>query len=245
MAGLAGSAALAQPASAGGPPPPLVCPSAGSVTGNYVNYVYKKILFRCADAGGLAYWTALLDGGLPDRSFTALVDMSDENLVVNNVDVLYDEILERAPTPAERSGAVSNIRASATDAALVSVLYASDEFFNGKKEPISDEQWIAIAYNKILDRDPDGGGAAYYLATFGADGSDFFERFRVAFAMERSDENAQSWIVEVHLGALQRYPTGNERFGSLAYLKGPGNWATFRLWTDTLGSPEARTLANI
>lgn len=243
LCALAGSAVLAQPATAGEAPPEPECPSVATPNGRYVQFIYSNILYRCPDAGGQVYWTNLLDGGLPRAYFTSLVDMSDENLGQNNADELYDGILDRAPTAGERTAAMADIRARKSDAVVIATLASSDEYYDA--QTMTDEEWIADAYQSILDRDADAGGAAYYLGTFGADGSNATERFNVAIEMEYSAENAESWVTGIYYGSVQRPPSAGELALQIAWLRGPGGWQSFQLWSNMLATDAAYAIGSV
>jgi hypothetical protein len=229
--------------------PEIVCP-ADAGNARFVRWIYLNILFRCPDEAGAAYWTTQLNSGLPRDVFADIVDMSDENLINNNVANFYGEgghgIVPRAATPQEITDGVASIRRYRSDGPLIAQLASSDEVFTAltAEAPANerDDAWLNVAYGSILDREPDAGGRAYFKTIMGTP-STASGRFVVAMVMEHSAENADSWVGAALSGATHRMPDP----GGLAYWKGwlmgPGNWQTFRMWTLMLSSDEAYALA--
>lgn len=250
MAGLAVAAALlvgplTSSAGAGAPPStpstvpdPTVCPAAEG-NARFVRFIYLNILFRCPDSAGLAYWVGRLDGGMPRGTFALSVDMSDENLVNNNVVPLYGGILGRAPSSQELQAGVTDIRARQADARLIARLFASDEFYDAFDPGMEDkdEAWLAEGYRNILDRDPDPAGEAYFLGVLGSP-STAETRLKVALALELSAENDAGWTFGVYFAGLNRPPdqAGFEYWTT--WLAGPGQRRTFKMWTMVLSSGE-------
>ncbi len=218
---------------------PAVCP-ATTANGRFVRWIYLNILFRCPETDGAAFWVDQLDHGMPLRAFAWLVDMSDENIFINNVNALYADLLNRAPSPVEAELGAENIRGNEGDARLIAELGSSDEFYShidGATPQLKDQAWLAFAYNAVLDRAPDTAGAAFFTGILGPNGSTEATRRQVAIALEFSSENAGGWIRGVYGAAFQRPPDD----AGFAYWQ---NWLlttgfrTFRMWTEFLSSPE-------
>ena len=219
--------------------PPVACP-APEGNARFVRFIYLNILFRCPDAAGSAYWTDRLDSGYSRSAFTLAIDMSSENLVNNNVVPLYGGILQRDPTPAEVTDGVAEIRRLQWDGQLIARLFSSDEFYDGLDAPPGaerDEQWLTIGYNNILDRDPDPAGEAYYLGLMGSP-STAASRNRVASILEKSGENAQGWVFGAFFAGLNRPPDQAGFQYWTQWLRGPGQWRAFKMWTLILSSNE-------
>jgi hypothetical protein len=239
----AAGAAPAKPAAPAQEAP--ICPS-DTANGRLVRWIYLNILFRCPDEGGASYWTAQLDGGMSPWEFARRIDMSDENVLANNVDPIVGDLLGRAPSAAESQQYAASIRDNQGDARLLALLSSSDEYYNNKVTGATpqekDQNWLNFAYNAILDRDPDPAGNAYFLGILGANGSTQATRHQVAIALEFSGENAEGWIGAVYGAGLHRGPDPD----GFAYWK---NWLlttgfrTFRMWTGFLTSTEAQAIA--
>jgi hypothetical protein len=69
--------AVAAPSARAAPAGPATARQAPSEAENYVQWVYESLLFRPADPGGLAYWTALVEAHGPGP-FVHFIVTSDE-----------------------------------------------------------------------------------------------------------------------------------------------------------------------
>lgn len=225
--------------------PTGAAPSCPAAAGNarFVRFAYLELLGRCPDARGAAYWTAQLDRGTSRWRVADALDLSTENLGRNNVDQLYDEILGRAPTAAERTRWIDHIRAQREDAVPTATLIASDEAFarhtTGPTGADRERQWLDYAYGRVLDRAADPAGLVGYGDWLSDGGGTAAERYRVAMALERSPANAGSWVRATMAEALGRPgdPAGVAYW--TRWLRGSGGWRTFELWTRQLSSDEA------
>lgn len=220
------------------------CPAAAG-NARYVRFVYLEILDRCPDAGGLGYWTRRLDAGTSRWGVADAIDMSTENLGRNNVDQLYQLLLDRPPTTAERAAGIARLRAGHENATLTTELLSSDEGYGihgtGATPAERDRAWLAYAYNRILDRAPDPLGESFYLGYFASSGSTAARRHLVAMGLEHSYPNATSWVKATMAEALGRPADPRGLAYWRAWLTDPsrGRWQTFRLWTMQLASDEA------
>lgn len=238
---------LAGPASAQStiPDPEPVCP-AEEGNARFVRFIYLNILFRCPTDGDTAYWTQRLDAGYGRGRFATFVDLSDENLVYNNVVELYGGLLEREPTPAELSAGVAHIRANQSDAMIIADILASDEFYanyeydevrRGTRATEKDEAWLNTVYNFILDRDVDPGGFEYWTGVLGEESTQATRR-KVTRSLERAPEATVGWIFGVYFAGLNRPPSEDDFAFWQGWLLGAGRWRTFHMWTTVLSSPE-------
>lgn len=94
---------------------------------DWLEALYQDILDRASDQGGRRYWMELIEGGVARPLIVAGLYLSEESLG-RRVDSYYGEILDRAPTPAERSQAINIIR-NGDERDLRAKLWASDEAF--------------------------------------------------------------------------------------------------------------------
>lgn len=223
--------------------PQTVCPAAEG-DARWVRFVYLNILFRCPDQAGLDHWLAKLDAGTPRSKVAEAIDLSTENLVNNNIVEIYRGILERDPSEQELAAGVAHIRKHQEDGQIIARLIASDEFYElfydelAPSDGARDDAWLDTAYNMILDRSPDSAGAAYFGAILGSPSTEA-SRFRVASLLERSGENAQGWTFGVYFAGLNRPPDEAGFAYWSQWLRGPGQWRTFKMWTTVLSSNEA------
>ncbi|MFN8019539.1 MAG: DUF4214 domain-containing protein [Acidimicrobiales bacterium] len=237
----AASAAPARPA-APAAPRTTSCPApAGNA--RYVRFIYLEILHRCPDAGARAFWIPRLDAGLERWRFAEAVDASNENLGKNNVDQLYPLLVGRAPTAAERQAGIDTLRARRENATLTAALISSAEAYAAHTSAGTvaerDREWLAFAYNRMLDRAPDANGQAFYLGYFSPAGSTREQRRTVAMGLERSRPNLLSWVRAAMSEALGRTPDSKGVDYWMSWTVTKGQWQTFRLWTTLLASNEA------
>jgi hypothetical protein len=234
---LAPSAAAVQAAPAEAP----ACPQDGA-NQRFVRFIYLQILNRCPDPGGLQFWATALGNGLPRATFTDQIDMSTENIVDYNIVPLFEMGLDRAPSADEIRFWSTVLRNDKADDRMISWILSSDEFWNDLDPGESSRlhAWIQTAYNFILDRDADEAGGEFFSAVLG-DNPTQVQRYDVAFTLERSDENAYSWVVAVYYAGLNRPPDGPGAQYWKAWLT--QHHQTFRMWTFFLASDEAYQLA--
>lgn len=242
LALVAGSLAAPAGAQSTIPDPQPVC-AAEEGNARFVRFIYLNILFRCPDPGGLAYWTQRLDAGYGRGQFAKYVDLSDENLVHNNINELYGRLLDRAPTSAELSAGVAYIRKYQSDGQLIADILASDEYYDAfsvetrARASEKDEVWLDHVYRQILDRGVDQGGSAYWTGVLG-DESTAATRRKVTRYLERAPEAAFGWIFGVYYAGLNRPPSNGDIGFWQGWLLGQGRWRTFLMWTSVLSSDE-------
>lgn len=222
-------------------PPPPVCP-AEEGNARFVRFIYLNILFRCPDPAGLAFWTQRLDAGYGRGHFAKFVDLSDENLVHNNINALYGNLLGRAPTSTELAAGVAHIRKNQEDGRLIADIVASNEYYDAfEVDPglpqSKDEQWLNTMYRNILDRDVDPAALTYWTGVMGSPSTQA-SRQKVTRFLERAPEATYGWIFGVYYAGLNRPPSQGDIAYWQQWLLGPGKWRTFQMWTSVLSSPE-------
>jgi len=226
------------------PPPPRQCPA---VAGNarYVRYVYLILLNRCPDVSALQHWTGRLDRGLSRWSFAEAIDLSPESIGKNNVDALYQGLLGRPPTKAERDLASQDIRTNHQDSRVLAGIFGSDEYFatiSGPNHAARDRTFLSLMFQIILDRDADPAGLTFFSAVLGPGESTAKTRRSVALALETSNERMAQWTFGVFSVVLDRRPDP-AGFGYWFGWLLDNRRQTFRLLTRILSTTEAYLLA--
>lgn len=236
--------ATAVPGRVAAPAATITCAST-TPNGRFVRWIYLMILNRCPDAGARTYWTGKLGAGMDRWAFAIAIDYSNENIYKNNVDDSYQGILGRAPSKAEADAAAASIRTTQGDGTLTALLASTDEFYatmQGSTPQAKDQAWLHVAYNGIVDRNPDSAGLAHYTKVLGTGGSTEATRHKVALQLEFSPENAKGWVGAVYGAAFGRQPDA----AGFRYWQ---NWLlttgfrTFRMWTGFLSSDEGYKIA--
>lgn len=141
---------------------PVAAPSAGAATqadGCFVMRSYQVFLDRDADAHEIQWWTAAFASGQPHHRLSNDLAASDEWLSVE-VAKVYRRALDRDPDAAGLAHWVGRLRAGAMVTAIASLVYGSDEFH--QRSGGTDAGFVDALYDRILDRDPDPAGAAFW-----------------------------------------------------------------------------------
>ena len=116
-----------------------------------VRDAYHSCLGRSPDPGGLAYWVSQLTGGTsPGRLRTALLASNEawtqaDHDAADWAGAVYDALLGRAPSVAERSKVVAALRAGVTRRAAASAVASLPEAHRHR---------AAVWYQEILHRPP-------------------------------------------------------------------------------------------
>ena len=129
----------------------------------FVQALYRDLLGRGADAGGLAFWTSELRSGRLSRDSAALgLTGSQEygNVVTTRE---YQSVLGRNPDPVGLAGWSAAVASRALDeSTLRSSLIASAEFYG--RVGSNDTAWVTALYRLVLQRDPDPSGLAGWVS---------------------------------------------------------------------------------
>lgn len=95
----------------------------------WIKDLYRQLMSRDADQGGVDYWLGQLDAGASRTTVAYAFYQSDEKLY-KRVKALYKHLLDRKPDDAGASYWAGVVWAEG-DLALATWLAASDEYFNG------------------------------------------------------------------------------------------------------------------
>ena len=242
LAGPLAGGAGAQPTKGSAKAAPI-CPSS-TANGRFVRFIYLNILGRCPEAAAATYWTAKLDAGGLRWGFAESIDMSNENVGVNNVDGLYQDILGRKPTAEERTAGFAEIRKNHQDAHIIAALFSSDEGYKKNLGAVSaahDQAWLSEAFTNIVDRKPTAAEVTHYTPLLGSPSTES-TRHKIALSLELSDENMQGWTGAVIGAGLQRAPKPSDFATWVPWLL-THDRQTFRMWTHVLSSNEGFALA--
>ncbi|HVC92449.1 MAG TPA: DUF4214 domain-containing protein, partial [Pirellulales bacterium] len=133
----------------------------------YVIAVYDDVLARAPDAGGLTYWSGLLDSGAAVGSVAAAIAQSDEYYANFVIRPAYLNLLGRAADAAgvkfwtaQMDGTTGNVTDQELEADLVSAGGQTGEFYTNAGG--TNSAWIDAVYKLLLGRAPDVGGESYW-----------------------------------------------------------------------------------
>jgi hypothetical protein len=123
----------------------------------FVGQVYRDLLKREAEPGGLAAWTGILDGGVSPTQVVVRIENSPEyrTLVVNR---LYGLYLRRAADPFGQAAWVNFLAQGGTNVPLSAQLLGSDEYLN-QRGGGNNFGCLQAIYADVLHRSIDSGEA--------------------------------------------------------------------------------------
>lgn len=145
----------------------------------FVDFLYKQVLHRTADAGGRAYWINALEGGYtrPDvllqfsesaehRTLTAgliaggYVETDDD---FQNVALLYDGFADRHPDADGLIAWAGALKSGAMTLKQVAAGIAASDEFRIRTAGFDNGQLVDTMYRTALDREADASGRAYWV----------------------------------------------------------------------------------
>jgi len=149
----------------------------------YVTAVYEDVLGRSPDAGGLSYWSNLLDQGAAIASVATAIAHSAEYYQNFVIAPDYVKLLGRVADAAGLAYWTSQMQAGLTDQGLEAGFVASNEFYLNAGG--TNTAWIDSIYTLLLGRTVDASGETYWAGQLAAGDS----RSDVALAIADSAEN--------------------------------------------------------
>ena len=96
---------------------------------DFVTSMYKDILGRSVDAGGLGYFKGLLAQGVPRSTVVSLIVLSTENLQTT-VQGYYQHFLSRNTDPGGLNFWVGQLQRGARDEPIIALIIGSEEYFS-------------------------------------------------------------------------------------------------------------------
>lgn len=133
---------------------------------HYIQDVYRKVLGRDGEPGGVAFWVNQLHAGqsgmdatsefLARQSVALQIWRSAEHRGLQ-VDAYYRFLLDRAPDDAGKTFWVNSMLAGASETDVVQAFLTSTEYQG--RHP-GDAAFVTALYNDLLGRQPDAGGLA-------------------------------------------------------------------------------------
>jgi hypothetical protein len=146
--------------------PSTTFPAQGNANADYVEAVYRAILDRNADAGGLAYWTSQLNTGALSRLQVVQTIRSSPEHYSQEVSALYLTLLKR---PADQPGLqywMQQLEAGMREEQVASAFLESPEYLSQ-----GDKHFVDAMYQSLLGRAFDPAGELFWLGQLGDDAS--------------------------------------------------------------------------
>lgn len=131
--------------------------------------MYRDILYREADAGGLTFWTQVLEQNLISRENVAAVFINSPEFqdIVGSVARLYFGTFDRMPDQAGLNYWVEALRAGLSLAEIGNAFVTSEEFLS-LYGSLDGAGFLAPLYNNILNREADLPGLQYWQSQLAA-----------------------------------------------------------------------------
>src|SRR5262249_9578325 len=145
-------------------PPSIPFPAQGNANSDYVAALYRTILNRNADAGGLANWTTQLDSGALTRLQVVQGICNSVEHFTKEVTDFYFTLLGRAPDPAGLANWVANLEAGMREEQIVFYFLDSAEYLSQ-----GDKYFVDGMYQSLLGRSFDTAGESNWLSQLGDD----------------------------------------------------------------------------
>jgi len=188
----------------------------------YVTQLCRDILNRDPSPAGLAYFTSKLETGTVTREYLATVFFNSpefENFGGFVVRCTLG-VLGREPSFAGWLYYYNRMQAGLTQEELASAFMASPEFLERYGEP-NNEEFVTLAAQNTLGRDPSPGGLSYYVNLLDS-GAMTRAQIMVSFILSAESTERTKDLVAVyllHFGFLRRSPDPEEYASWLDYLK--------------------------
>jgi ELWxxDGT repeat protein len=171
----------------------------------YVTAVYESVLGREPDAGGLAYWSNLLDQGAAIASVAYAIVHSVEYYANFVIQPDYQKLLGRAADSGGLQYWTTQMQNGLTDQQLQAQFVASDEFYMAAGgTPLA---WIDAIYKLVLGRAPEPAGEKYwagYLSTLIASEPGPAARLQLALVISNSQESNTNLVNDDYFHYLGR-----------------------------------------
>jgi uncharacterized repeat protein (TIGR03803 family) len=204
----------------------------GTPNQRFISEVYRDLLRRKVDLGGLAYWSGLLDAGMNTNQVAIAIE-NDPGNEFRTIEVqdLYSQYLHRAADPLGLNGGIGFLRSGGTVEQLASFLAGSDEYFRNRGSS-SNQSWEDAIIQDALNRPINSADRAAMDAAF-AQG---MSRAEVTATVPLSyQEYRQDLVESIYMRYLDRNvdPVGMNNDLNALNL----GWTDERVIAGTIGEP--------
>lgn len=189
----------------------------------FADQVYRDLLGRQPDAGGLAAWLVQLDHGMARSEFVAQLEQSAE-FRQDQVMAIYQKYLHRPADPAGLEMGGQLLARGATDERLAEIVVGSQEYF--ALHGGANDGFLAAIFQDALHRPIDAGAKAAFGQALASGAS----RTQIAEAVFSSREYHGDVVDDIYLRLLHRH----------ADAAGQSFWAN---WLDAGNTDEQLTAA--
>jgi hypothetical protein len=170
----------------------------GTANERFVAQLYRDLLNRDVDSGGLVTWSAQLDQGVAPSTIIAQIEKSTEYLQ-DEVNALYSKYLHRAADPTGLGADVQLLENGATIEQVAANIIGSQEYFQDRGQA-TDATFLAALYEDALGRAIDSGGQSAWTNALNAG----VTRSQVAADILASTEYRGDFVNATYLQFLER-----------------------------------------
>ncbi len=147
-------------------PPNTPFPSQGSSNADYVEAIYRAVLNRNGDPGGLASWAGNLNNGALTRLQVVQGIRNSPEHFGQEIDVFYQTLLGRAADPQGRASWVGQLESGTREEQIAFDFLNSPEYLSK-----GDKFFVDAMYQSLLGRAFDPAGEASWFNALGDDSS--------------------------------------------------------------------------
>jgi uncharacterized repeat protein (TIGR01451 family) len=147
-------------------PPSAPFPAQGNANADYVEALYRAVLNRNADVGGLANWTQLLNSGSLSRLQVVQGIRNSPEHFTQEVTAFYLTLLNRQPDQGGLQNWVQQLEAGLREEQMAFDFLDSPEYLSQ-----GDKHFVDAMYLSLLGRSFDTAGEANWLSQLGDDTS--------------------------------------------------------------------------
>jgi hypothetical protein len=200
----------------------------GNANANFVEALYRAILNRDAEPGGLASWTNVLNSNALSRLQVAQAIRKSPEHFTGEVTAFYFTLLGRAPDPQGLQGWVQNLQNGLLAEEQIAFAFLDSPEYLSK----GDKYFVDQMYISLLGRSFDSSGEASWLDVLGNDASGkpthaaSMTHEQVITQFLRSDESLNRLVQGFYQVFLQRLADPGGLSGWLASLKQGGSFLT-------------------
>jgi len=199
-----------------------------------VDRIYRDLLGRRADAGGLNFWSnAISSGTSPAEVVEAFIDSREVGGAYEPTIRLYRAAFLRPPDPRGLAYWVKTVRSGSNLGSVANVFATSTEFKN-RYGSLSNSEFVDRIYRNVLGRSAEASGAAYWTGRLNSG----MKRGDMVIAFAQSTENIRRTSVSARLSLLwvtllQTIPTNEQ---TDAWASRPASTSTTELIEEVLTS---------
>jgi uncharacterized repeat protein (TIGR01451 family) len=145
-------------------PPSIPFPAQGNANADYVEAVYRAVLDRNADPGGLANWTTQLNSGALSRLQVVQGIRNSIEHFTQEVSDFYLTLLNRTADPGGLQNWVRQLQAGMREEQIAFYFLDSPEYLSQ-----GDKHFVDAMYQSLLGRSFDAAGEGGWLSQLGDD----------------------------------------------------------------------------